>query len=193
MRPLRILLVTLLFSAAATSAASAADDGANDQSDVTPSERHWYGWPLLISDTASLVTAVVALEGRDSRIGLGIAGATYAFGPAAVHLLHGNPARAMGSVALRVGLPLLGAYLMDGTSDCGPGSRIGCGYGDAIAGFMLGASAAIAIDHVMSIDRHAPARDPRYVRATRRPPAMDVTPTLAVHPRGGALGLVGRF
>lgn len=193
MRPLRILLATLLFSAATTSAARAADDRANDQIADTTGERHWYGWPLLISDTASLVTALVALDGSDNEIGVRLAGATYAFVPAAVHLYHGNEMRALASVGLRVGLPLLGAYLMHGVSDCGPGSSIGCGFGDAIAGFTLGAGAAIAIDHVMSIDRHAPARDPRYVRATRRPPAMEVAPTLAVTPRGGALGLLGRF
>ena len=191
-----LLLATLVLSALTTAAAGsarAADDRADDELEATPGERHWYGWPLLISDTASLVIARFALEGSDSSSGLMIAGATYALVPGAVHLIHGNPKLALASVGVRISLPLLGAALMSDVSDCGSDSSFGCGYADPYIGFMLGASAAIVIDHLMSIDRHAPPRDPRHVRSTRRPPAIEVAPTLAVTPRGGALGLLGRF
>lgn len=195
MRPTCLSVATVLLATTLTAAspASAAPEATDRDAEATAGERHWYGWPLLITDTASLVLARLALEGSDNNVVLGLAGATYALAPAAMHAIHGNEVRALTSAGLRVGLPVLGMYLFDGISDCGPDSGLGCGYGDAYLGFLVGASAAIVIDHVMSVDRHAPARDPRHARSRRRPAALDVTPTLAVHQRGGALGLVGRF
>ncbi len=70
----------------------------------------WYGWQTLIADTADIGLLLVALKTSDSSsTGAAVAlGAVGFIVPApAIHLAHGQGARAGISFGLRLGLPLL--------------------------------------------------------------------------------------
>jgi hypothetical protein len=79
--------------------------------DAAPSEwSRWYGGQTFAVDGLAVATAATALSmrssgGRDMLLALSVG--TYAFGPPLVHMLHGEGLRGLGSMALRVGVPLL--------------------------------------------------------------------------------------
>ena len=78
----------------------------------TPLLKRWYGWETLSLDAAALGLGVMSFATYD---GQGTAGAllgsgaisTYAFGAPAVHLLRDQSGKAVTSLGLRVGLPVL--------------------------------------------------------------------------------------
>ncbi len=80
--------------------------------DAVQSARRWYGWETLSLDAAAIGLGVMSYRTFD---GQGTGGAllgsgalsTYAFGAPAVHLLRDQPTKAMMSLGLRVGLPVL--------------------------------------------------------------------------------------
>lgn len=79
-----------------------------------PLTKRWYGWQTLSLDAAALGLGVVSFAAHDGEgtasalLGSG-ALSTYAFGAPAVHLLRGNEGKALTSLGLRVGVPLLAA------------------------------------------------------------------------------------
>jgi len=60
--------------------------------------KHWYGWQTLLVDLGSVLTIPLG--------GVGLAG--YALGAPIVHLAHGQVGRGVGSLGLRLALPLVG-------------------------------------------------------------------------------------
>jgi len=92
------------------------DDGSSEIVPVNPPaareastpSRRWYGWQILLTDTASWT---VALTGSDAGIVLG--GLGLAFGSAIVHQAHGHPGRAWGSFGMRAGSLLLALATKD--------------------------------------------------------------------------------
>jgi hypothetical protein len=112
-----------------------------------------YRWQLLAADAAAIGSIAIALEhGGDDWGTFGLA--TYTLGAPMVHAANGHGLRALGSLTLRVGLPLLGGFA--GARDeasCGapaPGDVGSCndsfpGPGFA-KGIALGAIAAMALD-----------------------------------------------
>jgi hypothetical protein len=97
-------------------------------------EDHWYGWQVLIVDGASIVTMPII-------IGFG----GYFLGGPIVHMAHGEYWRAIGSLGLRIGAPIAGAFLGAGLLCQNRGGEWGC-LGEALLGLIAGALAAAAID-----------------------------------------------
>ena len=71
---------------------------------------NWYGWQLLVTDGASVaVFTAGASAGSTSPVMVRLAG--YLVGAPIVHLAHGRPGAAAGSLGLRALLPILGVYV----------------------------------------------------------------------------------
>jgi len=112
---------------------------------------------------------------------------TYLGGAPLVHLAHHRPGRAAGSLALRVGLPILGGLLGDklGTQPGCSGINDGCSSSDRTERMLLGALggmvAAMVIDTgFLAKGDEAPAR-PSW------------SPAIAARRDGVTLGLSGSF
>jgi hypothetical protein len=109
----------------------------------------------------------------------------YVVGSPLMHVAHGRPRRAAASVAMRVGLPLLGVVIGDSmprdcgdTGDCISGPSTG-----VIVGLGAGVVVASALDVIFLADGDAP---PANQKTSWRPVAHST--------RGGfALGIAGQF
>lgn len=130
--------------------------------------------------TFLLADALVAPHASDGQrttlasMGLG----TYLLGGPVVHAAHGNWGRALGSLGLRSGAPILGAVLGVGLEDC-KGSDA-CGLAGAAVGVTLGMGAAIAIDAAVLAHEEVPEESA-------------VKPVVSTGKNGTWLGLAGTF
>jgi hypothetical protein len=119
--------------------------------DTPPSrlQERWYGWQTLTTDGASVVLLLAAAATADSGRATGALGALslggYLLGGPVVHLVHDNPGRALGSFALRGGLPIVLGAVGVQLEDCEDGEFF-CGVGGAVIGGLLGIVGAIVID-----------------------------------------------
>jgi len=141
----------------------------------------WYGWQILLSDAA--VFSVAGFT-QNPRIAYGWVG-----GGAIVHLSHGNVGRGLVSGALRVGLPLVGLYL--GAASARGCQGDWCGFGEAIAGGLIGMASAELID--VALLAHDSAPTPAAARAAQRSHGVEVSPVVRAGRSGLGLDLVGRF
>jgi hypothetical protein len=120
-------------------------------SDAAPRTRErWYGWQTLAIDGASLLLLIASSAASDSKgdaseIMAGGAVGGYLLGSPITHFLHDSPARGIGSLALRAGLPIAFGYVGTTIEKCPPEADL-CGLAGAILGGMLGIATAIAID-----------------------------------------------
>jgi hypothetical protein len=152
-----------------------------------PAHGDWYGGTILALDGALIVSSLgcVALTEKQACL-LPLYG--YGLGGPIIHGRHRGWGRALASVALRGGLPTLGALIgaSGGRSCKTSGENDYCGL-DALAGAavgaLIGAAAAIAIDSAWAFD-DAPTAPPRGVA---------LAPSLSLSPGGGGVGIVGRF
>ena len=73
----------------------------------------WYGYQTLISDAATVaVTYALAKSITRTTVPSIAVGATgYVVAPVTIHLVHGEPVRALASGGLRVGAPLVGGIV----------------------------------------------------------------------------------
>jgi len=87
-----------------------------------PLEQSWYGEQTLLVDGASLAVgiAMVGVRGAEAA-GLATIVGGYLLGAPIVHLSHGHGEKALGSLGLRLGLPLGGAALTCLAGGCGGG------------------------------------------------------------------------
>lgn len=161
-----------------------------------PTATTWYGHQVLAADLASvgfIVAGAAADQPSVAWIGLG----GLALGGPAVHLVHDRPGTALGSLGLRLGLPVLGAvvgHTAAGTCRERPDSRslLGdCflhGFAEAAAGSMIGMGVASALDiGVLSHEETKPRRFQEGPRVASFAPSVD--------PRAGSasLNLAGVF
>jgi hypothetical protein len=152
--------------------------------------RRWYGWQVMSADAIALAaagsTALVAdaVDGDPSTVGGAVFAGGYVLGGPTVHALQGRYGRAAGSLALRVGGPLLFGVLgyhldpgdgggEDADEDIADSAQLGIAVGTVGALLLDWTSLAWA-----PVDR---AREPRVV------------PTAAAGNGSFALGLAGRF
>ena len=192
----RRLLTLKLGLILGTSCATALADGGRqparstfrgEPADAAPYERQWYGAPMLVADGAALAAFGVAphLKGTNAPTALLVSGlAAYLVVPPVVHLFHDHGDRALGSVALRLGLPVLGAMMgvpLGGSCHQDDDSCVAKGL---YYGTLIGLGTAAIIDQLMAFDREVPPP---------RSHALVVAPTLAVNRAGGSIGLVGSF
>lgn len=111
----------------------------------------WYGGDVLLADGVALGLLVIGgslQSGGHDTIGssLMIAGlGTYVLGGPAVHLAHDRPGAALGSLALRAGLPVASAYVGASLERCTPGEWF-CGLGGAVLGGLAGMAGAVVLD-----------------------------------------------
>jgi hypothetical protein len=150
-------------------AAAAADDELPAEP-LSPAPReHWYGWELGIADGGSLAIIATGFglaisndgDGNASDdaaaftiVQVGLAG-YLALAPV-LHVVHERPVlRVLGSVGLRIGLPLagagLGAAAMSGCSSSGSWGT-SCQAAGAGAGMLLGIVGAMAIDAALAFE-----------------------------------------
>jgi hypothetical protein len=150
---------------------------------------YWY--QTLGADILAFGLLVGAAK-ADSSKGEGVAKlavGVYLLGAPTIHVAHDRPGHALGSLALRAGLPLVGGLIgaalepkrhCDDSFDECDGDGVG---GPALLGFMTGAVAAIIVDSTVLSDGRAPKARPQ--------PTW--TPTAGATRSGFALGVSGSF
>jgi hypothetical protein len=118
----------------------------------------------------------------------------YALGGPIIHMQHRQSYRGAISLALRVGLPIVGAAVGAWSATCTPGEWF-CGVSEGVAGFAIGAGAAMVIDSafiVPSSDSATP--EPAHAAAAARPSAvLRLAPRLVATPDVTMVGLGGSF
>ena len=163
---------------------------------------------LALSDVASVVLLVAAAKANAPGSGVLALGGVgvYALGGPTVHMLSDQPGRAAGSLALRLGLPLvLGASgFALGAAGCRSGSStdgageyddtagLACGlseYGLGALGVLTGMLTAALIDDI-ALGRVK--LDPPSAPPARRA-AVGVAPFMAQRGQGGGVMLLGTF
>jgi hypothetical protein len=77
----------------------------------TPRSTEWYGLEILAADFTSMMSAAVVSQVWSKEVTAGVYLAGYGFGPAGVHIAHGNWGRAALSVGIRAALPTVGGVL----------------------------------------------------------------------------------
>jgi hypothetical protein len=164
-------------------------EGRRSNRDLGP--RRWYGWQVMAADATAVAagagTALVvdAAGGDPSSVGTAVFAGGYLLGGPTVHALQGRYGHAAGSLALRVGGPLLfglvGHHLdTSDTSDTGDdGDDLG---ESARIGVALGTAAALLLD--WSSLSWAPVATSRQAR---------LVPTATAGDGRVALGLAGHF
>jgi hypothetical protein len=156
----------------------------------------WYGWQILIADAAVASTWVVADRTGSGKLALlGTFG--YLLATPIIHGEHDRLGAAVSSVALRLGAPLMGAFigLLVETNQC-----VNPNAGDEISGFspceatgaevgLFGAMIAVSI---FDIARATTTPGEASWRPSRDPgPAW--SPVVVPTSSGTTVGLVGRF
>jgi hypothetical protein len=176
-----LLAITTLLSALTVPAIAAADDTTEERlTHAHPTE--WYGWQILTSDAATLATTLVLfnVEKNENVAGTNFY-AGYLLGGPIVHAAHGNLGTAVGSLAVRAGMPIAGTFV--GCAAYGDQSEmLGCLPGAAL-GFLIGMGGAIAID----------ASALAYRDAKPKPKSFEVLPSANMSKTGATFGLQGSF
>lgn len=147
--------------------------------------RRWYGWQILAGD-GTAVTMLFLAARFDSETLAWSAVAAYAFGGPIIHWSHGNVGTGFVSLALRVGLPSVGAYVGCAADDSEDFLFGRCFTGASLGGF-LGYVTAVVVD--AAVLAHADEAAPRS-SAKARPL---VAPTASWTNHGGTIGLQGLF
>ncbi|MBK9036559.1 MAG: hypothetical protein IPL61_35805 [Myxococcales bacterium] len=138
-----------------------------------------YGLEVLAMDAAGLAI-MVAGGAADNETAGWLGAGVVMLGPAAMHLRHGDPGRAAGSVALRAGLIVGGAALGAAMATCGPEEWF-CGLGETMIGGLVGYGAAVVIDAGFIAQTTRTERRPRW------------TPQVAASSSGLRVGVGGVF
>ncbi len=142
----------------------------------------WYGWQILVTDVATVATTAVLLsvEHNESYGQYHFMGGYLSGGPI-VHLTHRNYGQAVGSLAMRAALPVIGAYV--GCAAYGQsGEMFGCLPGMAM-GVLLGMVSATAAD----------AAALSWADEKPRPKTFEVMPSASVTNKTATFGLQGIF
>ncbi len=169
---------------------------------ILPVESHdyrWYGWQTLLADSTAIGFLGIAVASQNPSW-LAPSGVVYVAGGPSIHLAHGRVGALAGSLALRVGLPLVGVGLGAATANCSAqqqsddeDSGTACGLTGAVYGFIVGAGVAMVLD--MAVLSWEPSTEPTTKEAPVPPPAVawSVAPTM--DPKSGAKGvaMVGTF
>jgi hypothetical protein len=196
---LGLVTATLLLAATTTTArgemprkSDRADAGANPLGvPFSTPGRQWYGWKLLLADGAEIAALAICI-GAGGETPCWVPAFAYALSGPIIHARHRGVPRALGSLAFRLGLPVLGMYAGTKLADCNnPSRRENCQAGEQLVLGTLGVVAAIAIDAIWAFD-YAPAQPESPASAARA--SVSVQPMISFGRGSGAgLGLVGRF
>jgi hypothetical protein len=168
---------------------------ADDQSrSAEVTDEHWYGPHTLAADAipASLFLLAIPVD-NDSEAGFWATGAVaFAVGAPGVHLAHGQPWAALGSLGMRLSVPIVGMFIGAKIDEslpmkCGP--MLDCEMSSTYltAGGLIGAAAVSAIDASLVAFERQPERT---VAASY---GVSLFPAFALSERGGRLSLSGSF
>jgi hypothetical protein len=108
----------------------------------------------------ALLIAGVSLADSPGGLGKGLGSLSlvgYAFGAPVVHLVHEHPERALISLLLRGGLPLLFGAIGAEVEDCFE-DEFFCGVGGAVLGGLAGVTTAIVVDAAVLTHENVPAK-----------------------------------
>ena len=160
--------------------------------DLPPSEgpdRTWYGWQLMLADTASVAAILSPVPA--------FAVPTYLLAPPLIHAANGQARGAWLSIGLRSGLPLTAAGLGFLVAHSGACGKDHCGGSLALSAFFVGMAAAAIIDDVVLAWKETKDPDsPSYsaeLGQPRKEPGVSVGIGLVPYRQGAGLGLAGRF
>jgi hypothetical protein len=171
----RTLLAGALFLISAAWASPSAADGEGTLAEKAPSPRSsWYGYQTFSADATAAALTLVAFQTNSGAASWGAIG-VYLLGAPAVHAAHGRPLAVVGSLGLRIGVPLLVSALGAATADCS--TRVvnddNCTFGPSIVGLGVGIVMAAIIDSAAIAwsrpspavpDRPAPSPAPWSIR-----------------------------
>lgn len=147
----------------------------------------WYGWQTLLSDGGAFALMLAGTK-TSSMEGLTIAGGlVYALGGPAIHDAHGHTGKALGSLGLRILLPVIGGVAGDGIAahDCAPGTWL-CGLNGVGPGMLAGAGIAALIDATVLANEDVPD-EPSFDAS------FSVTPVLSAGSGNYSAGVAGTF
>jgi hypothetical protein len=151
------------------------------RAEPAPTRTRNYGWQILTADVATLGVTAGALKLDQDTAGRGILGVGVLLAAPGIHLLHGNPGRAVVSLTARITLFVLFARAYESEPDGGD-------LGD-VATPMLG-MAAFMLGDALFANETLPARAPRPAEHALRA----LSPTIRADRHGGwSLGVSGRF
>jgi hypothetical protein len=125
----------------------------------------WYGWQTLSLDGLLLAGGIATLSLKSSDLMetlMWVPVAGFAVGGPAIHLIHHEPWRALGSFGVRSGLPVLGGAIGIGLlASCPPpeGDYGNCGLAELLLGAATGVLVASLIDG-LALARESPSASP---------------------------------
>jgi hypothetical protein len=147
-----------------------------------------YGLHIVLADVAAVA---LLLSGQPAL--QAVATGSYVLSPPIVHLLHRRPARAAGSLGLRLLLPIAGGAIGTEAEGCGRDSDFLCGITGLVLGGLAGAVVASIVDAALLASAGLEARE------SSRPPLAKVGGVqldyagLTPQRNGGGLVLGGSF
>jgi hypothetical protein len=149
----------------------------------------WYGYQTLATDGAALALAIISAEKDSTAAGVGAA-SIYVLGAPTVHALHRRPLTTLGSIAIRLVMPLFGSALGAASANCS--TRVvndeNCDFGPGLTGFAVGMAAAAVLDSaVLAWDRPSPT--PARPAASQAAPSLTQSLSLSPVPVRGGAGL----
>ena len=151
-----------------------------------PERTVWYGYKLMLADAASIGLLFAAGAADSGAIGVTGLASMFVAAPV-IHAMEGRNGRAVGSLGLRVLMPLTGGILASWAYDRGRnGDDCDCmgGVIAGLGGMVLGMGAAMLVDGLVLGWRTEPRSAPKD---------LALIPTVGVAPGGASLGLAGRF
>jgi hypothetical protein len=156
----------------------------------TPGEPKSYRWQMLSVDAAAIASIGIAFD-RHSHDWLELGVGSYVVGAPIIHAANGHGMRALGSIVLRVTLPVLGGFAGAGLDKPQCGDTISGAPADFCdgtfpgpnlqKGVALGVLAAIVIDTWL------------VARPERQRPRRSWSPTAAALHGGASVGVAGAF
>jgi hypothetical protein len=153
--------------------------------DVSPAvERttHSYGWQVVAADAAGILGTIGCMSAADSGICL----VPYMIAAPAVHLSHGRPLHALGSVGVRLAFPIAGAMVAAQFVDCRGSSDLFCGLDALALGMLVGTVSASIFDAlVLSTEERTVPTSPSRLSF--------LSPSVSAGRNGASFGLRGSF
>ena len=198
------LAVMLFLTVGIAASPAAAETAVIEPDGVTPGTRaaaaparrpSWYGYQTFSADATAIALFLVAAE-RNWEVGAVGAVGVYLLGAPTVHVAHQRPVAAVGSLALRLFLPLLGSALGGASADCSV--RVvndeNCDFGEKIMGFVVGTAAAMIIDSAaVAWEWKAPAAPERSAPRAAFSPTASLSLSPVPMRDGGGMMFSGRF
>ena len=160
---------------------------ANAASATNAPTSEWYGWQIILADSASTGLLFAASAGVSPAVAVVGSAVGYLGAGPIIHGVHDRPGAARGSLGLRTGVPLGGA-LVGGMLAAG-GSRRDSGLA-AVYGGLLGFGTGLVIASILDVSILA-----RKTTEVKAAPSGKVLwrPNVALNRRSAEVGVSGAF